>query len=84
MTNEPLFPRLEELKLKLLPKLRHFFLTKRTLEFPFLRKVNIYDCPEMKIFVQHGSVSTQSLESVNDDRVKVDDLNKWIQERFNS
>ncbi|KAF3673170.1 putative disease resistance protein-like isoform X2 [Capsicum annuum] len=84
MTNVPLFPRLEELKLKLLPKLRHFFLMKRALEFPFLIKVNIHDCPEMKIFVQQGSVSTPSLESVNDDRVKVDDLNKWIQERSNS
>ncbi|KAF3673167.1 putative disease resistance protein-like isoform X2 [Capsicum annuum] len=86
MTNEPLFPRLEELKLRLLPKLRHFFLTKRALEFPFLREVYIYDCPEMKMFVQHeGSVSTPSLESVNhDDWVKVDDLNKWIKERFNS
>ncbi|PHT71515.1 hypothetical protein T459_26619 [Capsicum annuum] len=85
MTIEPLFPRLETLELILLPKLRHFFLTKRPLEFPFLRKVDIYDCPEMKMFVQQeGSVSTPSLRSVNDDdRVKVD-LNKWIQERFNS
>ncbi|KAF3664222.1 putative disease resistance protein-like isoform X2 [Capsicum annuum] len=85
MTIEPLFPRLETLELILLPKLRHFFLTKRPLEFPFLRKVDIYDCPEMKMFVQQeGSVSTPSLGSVNDDdRVKVD-LNKWIQERFNS
>ncbi|KAG5572645.1 hypothetical protein H5410_062411, partial [Solanum commersonii] len=81
-----LFPLLEKLKLKELPKLRHFFLTKRVTEFlfPFLREVRIGDCPEMKTFIQHGiSVSTPSLESVNnDDEVKVvDDLNKTM---FNS
>ncbi|KAM3205749.1 hypothetical protein BC332_26879 [Capsicum chinense] len=54
MSNEPLFPRLETLELMFLPKLRHFFLMNRALEFPFLRKVNIHDCPEMKIFVQQG------------------------------
>ncbi|KAH0683032.1 hypothetical protein KY290_021615 [Solanum tuberosum] len=82
MTNEPLFPLLEELKLQRLPKLRHFFLAKRALEFPFLRVVCIHDCPEMKTFVQQGSVSTPSLESVNnDDEVKVVDLNKVM---FNS
>ncbi|PHT37343.1 hypothetical protein CQW23_25043 [Capsicum baccatum] len=85
MTNEPLFPLLEELILDKLPKLGHFFLTKRALEFPFLRKVKIRKCPEMKMFVQHGSVSTPSLEIVNnDDEVKVDDLNEWIHQRFNS
>ncbi|XP_049364180.1 probable disease resistance protein At4g27220 [Solanum verrucosum] len=86
MTNEPLFPLLEKLQLEGLPKLGHFFLTKRALEFPFLRKVKIDDCPEMKTFVQQGvSVSTPSLEWVNyDDRVEVDDLNEWIQQRFNS
>ncbi|PHU06005.1 hypothetical protein BC332_26827 [Capsicum chinense] len=85
MTNESLFPCLEMLKLENLPKLGHFFLTKRALEFPFLREVKIRTCPEMKIFVQHGSVSTPSLEIVNnDDEVKVDDLNEWIHQRFNS
>ncbi|KAM3339459.1 hypothetical protein P3S68_029328 [Capsicum galapagoense] len=84
MTNEPLFPRLEELQLKRLPKLRHFFLTNPALEFPFLRKVDIYDCLEMERFAQQGSESTRSLKSVNFGRVKVDDLNKWIQETFNS
>ncbi|XP_015160468.1 probable disease resistance protein At4g27220 isoform X2 [Solanum tuberosum] len=86
MTNEPLFPLLEELQLEGLPKLGHFFLTKHALEFPFLRKVTIGDCPEMKTFVQQGvSVSTPSLEWVNyDDRVEVDDLNEWMQQRFNS
>ncbi|KAL3326369.1 hypothetical protein AABB24_037179 [Solanum stoloniferum] len=86
MTNEPLFPLLKELKLEGLPKLGHFFLTKRALEFPFLREVKIEDCPEMKTFVQQGvSVSTPSLEWVNyDDRVEVDDLNEWIQQMFNS
>ncbi|PHT97569.1 hypothetical protein BC332_33507 [Capsicum chinense] len=80
MTNEPLFPRLEELI-----KLGHFILTKRALKFPFLRAVKIQDCPEMKTFIQQGSVSTPSLESVNnDDEVKVDDLNEWIHQRFNS
>ncbi|KAK4721765.1 hypothetical protein R3W88_011998 [Solanum pinnatisectum] len=82
MTNEPLFPLLEELKLQRLPKLRHFFLAKSALEFPFLRVVCIHDCPEMKTFVQQGSVSTPSLKSVNnDDEVKVVDLNKVM---FNS
>ncbi|WMV57627.1 hypothetical protein MTR67_051012 [Solanum verrucosum] len=79
-----LFPLLEMLELEELPKLRHFFLTKRVTEFPFLREVRIRDCPEMQTFVQHGiSVSTPSLESVNnDDEVKVvDDLNKAM---FNS
>ncbi|XP_049405412.1 uncharacterized protein LOC125868889 [Solanum stenotomum] len=81
-----LFPLLEDLDLCKLPKLGHFFLTECTLEFPFLRKVCIYNCPEMKTFVQQGiSVSTPSLNRVNyDDKVKVDDLNKWIQQRFNS
>ncbi|KAM3339471.1 hypothetical protein P3S68_029340 [Capsicum galapagoense] len=80
MTNEPLFPRLEELI-----KLGHFILTKHALKFPFLRAVKIQDCPEMKTFIQQGSVSTPSLESVNnDDEVKVDDLNEWIHQRFNS
>ncbi|PHT37359.1 hypothetical protein CQW23_25059 [Capsicum baccatum] len=85
MTNEPLFSRLEELMLNELPKFGHFFLTKRTLQFPFLRKVWIIDCPEMKTFFQQGTVSTPSLEIANnDDVVKVDDLNKWIHQRFNS
>ncbi|PHT37368.1 hypothetical protein CQW23_25068 [Capsicum baccatum] len=74
MTNEPLFPRLEMLILEKLPRLRHFILTKRTLEFPFLKVVQIHDCPEMKTFVQQGSVSTPSLNSMNnDDEVKVVD-----------
>ncbi|KAL3338458.1 hypothetical protein AABB24_027534 [Solanum stoloniferum] len=84
MTNGPLFSRLEQLDLYDLPKLGHFFRTKHALEFPFLRKVYIYSCPSMKMFGL-GSVSTPSLESVNyDDEVKVEDLNKWIQQMFNS
>ncbi|XP_004252495.2 disease resistance protein UNI-like [Solanum lycopersicum] len=81
-----LFPLLNELKLKELPKLVHFFLTEHPLKFPFLREVTIHECPEMNTFVQHGiSVSTPSLESVNDGyEVKVDDLNKWTQQWFNS
>ncbi|KAM3288800.1 disease resistance protein SUMM2-like isoform X1 [Capsicum chacoense] len=82
MTNEPLFPRLEKLTLDKLPKLGHFFLTKRALEFPFLRKVDISTCPEMKTFIQQGTASTLNLESVNnDDELKVVDLNKAM---FNS
>ncbi|PHT71556.1 hypothetical protein T459_26660 [Capsicum annuum] len=85
MTNEPLFFRLEELILHKLPKLRHFFLTKRTLEFPFLRAAHILYCPAMKTFVQQGSMSTPSLKRVNyDDEVPVVDLNEWIHQRFNS
>uniref|UniRef100_M1ACB2 Leucine-rich repeat n=1 Tax=Solanum tuberosum TaxID=4113 RepID=M1ACB2_SOLTU len=81
-----LFPRLKDLRLNNLPKLGHFFLTERALKFPFLREVWIDDCPQMKTFVQQGiSVSTPSLECLNDDyEVKVDDLNKWTQQRFNS
>ncbi|KAK4717315.1 hypothetical protein R3W88_015653 [Solanum pinnatisectum] len=81
-----LFPLLEELKLWDLPKLGHFFLTNEALEFPFLREVLIDDCPEMKTFVQQGiSVSTPSLKWVNyDDKVKLDDLNTWTQQRFTS
>ncbi|KAF3673198.1 putative disease resistance protein-like isoform X2 [Capsicum annuum] len=83
MTNEPLFPRLDKLKLENLPKLRHFILTKCALEFPFLKEVEICKCPEMKTFVQQGSVSTPSLENVNnDDKMKVNDLNEWIHQRF--
>ncbi|PHU06107.1 hypothetical protein BC332_26929 [Capsicum chinense] len=83
MTNEPLIPRLKKLLLDDLPKLGHFILTKQALEFPFLREVKIFNCPEMKTFVQQGSVSTPSLEIVNDDdEVKVDDLNEWIHQRF--
>uniref|UniRef100_A0A0V0HGP0 Putative ovule protein n=1 Tax=Solanum chacoense TaxID=4108 RepID=A0A0V0HGP0_SOLCH len=82
-----LFRLLKELDLIGLPKLGHFFLTEHALEFPFLTDVYIDDCPEMKTFVQQGiSVSTPSLEWVNFDyeKVKVDDLNKWIQQRFNN
>ncbi|XP_049401108.1 probable disease resistance protein At4g27220 [Solanum stenotomum] len=78
-----LFPRLIDLGLYYLPKLRHFFLTEHALKFPFLRNVKIDDCPIMKMFVQQGvSVSTPRLKC--DDGVKVDDLNKWTQQRFNS
>ncbi|KAM3288854.1 hypothetical protein P3S67_022284 [Capsicum chacoense] len=57
-----------------LPKVGHLFLTKRSLEFPFLREVQIHDCAEMKMFIQQGSVSTPSLRSVNnDDEVKLVD-----------
>ncbi|PHT37310.1 hypothetical protein CQW23_25010 [Capsicum baccatum] len=82
-TNDPLFPRLDKLELENLPKLGHFILTKQALEFPFLREVEIHKCPEMKTFVQQGSVSTPSLKNVNnDDKVKVDGLNEWIHQRF--
>ncbi|PHT71502.1 hypothetical protein T459_26606 [Capsicum annuum] len=82
-TNEPLFPRLDKLELENLPKLGHIILTKQALEFPFLREVEIHKCPEMKTFVQQGSVSTPSLKNVNnDDKVKVDGLNEWIHQRF--
>ena len=78
-----LFPQLRYLYLAHLPKLGHFFLTECALTFPFLKEVVIHDCPEMKTFVQHGiSVSTPSLKC--DNEVKVDDLNKWTQQRFNS
>ncbi|KAM3339402.1 disease resistance protein SUMM2 [Capsicum galapagoense] len=84
MINEPsLFPMLEELILHKLPKLGHFFQTKHALEFPFLIRVMILECHEMKTFVQKGSVSTPVLEIVNDE-LKVDDLNKWVQQSFNS
>ncbi|PHT71503.1 hypothetical protein T459_26607 [Capsicum annuum] len=83
MCNDPLFPRLEKLKLENLPKLGHIILTKQALEFPFLGEVEIHKCPEMKTFVQQGSVSTPSLKNVNnDDKVKVDDMNEWIHQRF--
>ncbi|PHT37356.1 hypothetical protein CQW23_25056 [Capsicum baccatum] len=83
MTNEPLFPRLEELILYKLPNMGHFFLTKHALGVSFLRAVKIRKCPEMKMFVQQGYVSTPSLENVNsDDEVKVDDVNEWIHRRF--
>ncbi|XP_059295852.1 uncharacterized protein LOC132049172 [Lycium ferocissimum] len=89
MTNQPLFPRLELLKLRNLPKLGHFFLTKCALEFPFLRDVDIIRCPEMKTFIQLGSVSTPSLkylsfeEWIKDAEMK-NHLNNAIQQRFYS
>uniref|UniRef100_M1AF86 Leucine-rich repeat n=1 Tax=Solanum tuberosum TaxID=4113 RepID=M1AF86_SOLTU len=78
-----LFPSLKVLKLCRLPQLEHFFLTEHALEFPLLREVEIDDCPEMNMFVQHGIfMSIASLESVNnDDEVKAVDLNKVM---FNS
>uniref|UniRef100_M1BMQ4 Cc-nbs-lrr resistance protein n=1 Tax=Solanum tuberosum TaxID=4113 RepID=M1BMQ4_SOLTU len=81
-----LFPLLEKLRLRYLPKLGHFFLTKHPLKFPFLREVWINECPEMKTFVQQGiPVSTPSLREVNYEYVgKVDDLNKWTQQKFTS
>ncbi|PHT37367.1 hypothetical protein CQW23_25067 [Capsicum baccatum] len=82
MTNEPLFPVLEELKLYDLPKLGHFILTKHVVEFPFLKEVAIRDCPKMKSFIQQGTESTLNFESVNnDDELKVVDFNKTM---FNS
>ncbi|XP_047253805.1 uncharacterized protein LOC124887915 [Capsicum annuum] len=82
MTNESLFPRLENLYLNDLPKLGHFILTKRAHEFPSLKEVDIRECPKMKTFIQQGTVSTLSFESVNnDDELKVVDLNKAM---FNS
>ncbi|KAF3660641.1 hypothetical protein FXO38_12084 [Capsicum annuum] len=63
------------------PKLGHFILTKQALEFPFLKEVDIRVCPKMKAFIQHGTVSRSSLESVNnDDELKVVDTmfnSKW-------
>ncbi|KAM3339370.1 hypothetical protein P3S68_029239 [Capsicum galapagoense] len=83
MTNEPLFPMLDGLSLDKLPKLEHFFLTKRALEFPFLKEVEIRKCPKMKTFIQQETVRTPSLKNVNNDNeVKVDDLNEWIHQRF--
>ncbi|KAM3288848.1 hypothetical protein P3S67_022278 [Capsicum chacoense] len=82
MCNEPLFPRLENLKLNNLPKLEHFILTNHALAFPFLKQVHNRECPKMKTFIQGGTVSTLSFESVNnDDELKVVDLNKVM---FNS
>ncbi|KAH0781031.1 hypothetical protein KY290_000629 [Solanum tuberosum] len=66
MTNEPLFHLLEQLVIHNLLKLRHFFLTKRALEFPFLSVVYISECPQMKTFVP-GSLSTPNLKQVNYD-----------------
>ena len=65
-----LFPRLEELHLDDLPKLRHFFLTKSVTEFPFLREVTISECPEMKTFVQKGIFVRLEITVNNDDEVK--------------
>uniref|UniRef100_M1AF87 Cc-nbs-lrr resistance protein n=1 Tax=Solanum tuberosum TaxID=4113 RepID=M1AF87_SOLTU len=59
-----LFPHLEELELSRLPKLGHFFLAECTLEFPFLIKVEINDCPEMKTFVQQGVMWVQRVSKV--------------------
>uniref|UniRef100_M1BGU9 Disease resistance protein; Calcium-binding EF-hand; AAA ATPase n=1 Tax=Solanum tuberosum TaxID=4113 RepID=M1BGU9_SOLTU len=90
MTNDPLFPLLEELVLYELPKLGHFFQTKHALEFPFLREVEIRNCPEMKMFIHLGSVSTPSLKSLVVEKpiiggVEVKDgLNAVIQNIFNS
>lgn len=62
-----LFPLLEELNLKGLPKLKNFFLTEHALQFPFLREVKISECYKMKTFVQQEiSVSRES-----DDEVKL-------------
>lgn len=88
MTNEPLFPLLEELVLYELPKLGHFFQTKHALEFPFLREVEIRSCPEMKTFIHLGSVSTSSLKSLVVEKPIIgglqvkDGLNKVIQNIF--
>uniref|UniRef100_A0A0V0I4L7 Putative ovule protein n=1 Tax=Solanum chacoense TaxID=4108 RepID=A0A0V0I4L7_SOLCH len=61
-----LFPQLKFLDLRYLPKLGHFIMTEHALEFPFLRKMRIDQCPEMKTFVQHGiSMSTPSPERMH-------------------
>uniref|UniRef100_M1DZQ2 Cc-nbs-lrr resistance protein n=1 Tax=Solanum tuberosum TaxID=4113 RepID=M1DZQ2_SOLTU len=69
-----LFPLLDRLELCKLPKLGHFFLTNHALEFPFLRNVEIGDCPEMKTFVQQGiSVSTPILKWGDEEQEASDD-----------
>ncbi|PHT97643.1 hypothetical protein BC332_33430 [Capsicum chinense] len=82
VTNEPLFPRLEVLKLYSFPKLGHFILTRHALEFPFLREVDINEGPKMKTFIQQETVSTLHAKvCLNDDELKVVDLNEPM---FNS
>ncbi|XP_047258239.1 disease resistance protein RPS2-like, partial [Capsicum annuum] len=82
VTNEPLFPRVEVLKLYSFPKLGHFILTRHALEFPFLREVDINECPKMKTFIQQETVSTLHAKvCLNDDELKVVDLNEPM---FNS
>ncbi|KAK6778235.1 hypothetical protein RDI58_024953 [Solanum bulbocastanum] len=56
MTNEPLFPLLEELYLYDLPKLGHFFMNKCSDDFPFLGVVWILNCPEMMAFVHRVQI----------------------------
>ncbi|PHT96936.1 hypothetical protein BC332_34139 [Capsicum chinense] len=82
VTNEPLFPRLEVLKLYSFPKLGHFILTRHALEFSFLREVDINEGPKMKTFMQQETVSTLHAKvCLNDDELKVVDLNEPM---FNS
>ncbi|KAJ8570736.1 hypothetical protein K7X08_037708 [Anisodus acutangulus] len=87
MTNEPLFPQLENLELGKIPNLRHFFLTKHLLEFPFLRKVEIYRFPKMKMFVLGSEYAGSGISICRKDNQKAevkDDPNKAIQKIFNS
>ncbi|XP_015165888.1 probable disease resistance protein At1g61310 [Solanum tuberosum] len=68
-----LFPLLEQLHLIRLPKLGHFFLTNHALEFPYLRNVEIDDCPEMKTFVQQGiseQEASDDYEASDDDEAE--------------
>ncbi|KAH6808448.1 hypothetical protein C2S53_019096 [Perilla frutescens var. hirtella] len=57
-----LFPKLQELQLSYLPKLVSFCEWKCDVEFPSLRILRIYECPNMKYFTL-GSLTTPNLKT---------------------
>ena len=68
------FPKLESLKLDVLPKLKRFGLCQAddhyTVEFPSLLRIDITDCPELRTFIAKSIPSTSTtVEEVEERRM---------------
>jgi hypothetical protein len=79
-----IFPALQGLRLKDLPKLKAFFHGPYNLNFPSLQKVSICNCPDMEVF-SRGVSSMPELKDVNIrngtfSTIHKDDINVTIQQ----
>jgi hypothetical protein len=81
-----IFPALQGLSLRDLPKLKAFFHGPYNLNFPSLQKVSICNCPDMEVF-SRGVSSMPELKDVNirnetlsTNSIHKDDINVTIQQ----